>query len=628
MALNMEQWNGSSWDTVDIEAQKFTDFKLQVGYSHPTQLTFTAYQPHQDTPLDPYTPIRFWDDEGDDPGGTPFSDSNPTFLGHVEDVDPGEDGQTIRYTCLDPTARASNEIPIMSAAWSSSTAEGSGTVPRLIFNSTIDNDDDWVFCRAFNQDVGEMMTAIFDDAVLPLRRVFAAASGDDAYTAADLANLDFEPQEKVVSTSEPIRSGIMRLLNDWEPEYRMLFYPGTQKWRFIDIRSATQTTRTLNDFTEDYPILQLRLERSLEGRYTAVKIYGPEALENLDITLGGGGLNDVSTTLPLLDTYGAGGEVRGRDKWQIDDSDKRRIGRLLPTAVFAPSPEFRLGANAFTQFSTWTRSPVFLARYQTSSAGTDAWETVTGWTYDPVNGIIDFKGRYVYRYNYNPDPGDPNYENPVDVRFIYPSFIEPLSVREPDSSYEGTAFDDYDLQNELKIYDEMLAVGFLYGTPVTSATRKAKFDVLARNVLNSKKDVVYTGGMTLEGMDYAFQLLGRRVNIDGIDGDGGALTTGWESINAIVTDVEYDYEQQLTTVQFSTDQEELTARDPSQIKEALKVGAAQIQAFVQTSVQINKRRAFTEFGTPIIGTDVTITGSVTPIIVDPFLGTVDLPEFS
>ena len=628
MTLHLETFNGSTWDTVDLEASRVTDFKLTIGYSHPATLAFTIFNDQHLTPIEPYTAVRFWDDAGSDPDtSTAYSNSNPTFLGFVEDVDPGDDGQSIKYICYDPTARSANQIPIMSVAWTSATAEGNGAVPRLVFNSTIDNDDDYTFCRDFNLEVGEMMTEVFDDALLPLRSLFAAPDASDAYESADLAGMDFEPQEKIVFISEPIRSGIMRLMNDWEPEWRMLFYPGTRKWRFGDITQSSAVTRTLNDFTETHPILQFQLERSLEQRYTAVKIYGPEALENRDITVSGGGLNNVSSTLPLLDTYGAGVEVRGWDKWQVDDADLRRAGRFLPTAILIGSPQYQWAPNSWIQNLMWTRSPTVLVRYKDNNAGTGVWQAVTGWFYDSATGVIDFKGTYIYRFNEDPPIEEailqPEYENPEDVRFIYPSYIDPLSTRVPTSGFEGTAFDDFGLENEYKIYDESLAIGYEYGTPVTSATRLAKFAVLARKILDSKKDVIYTGGMTLEGMDYTFALLDRKVNLDGVDGDGVAKTTGWEAINAIVTDVEYDYEQDVTTVQFSTDQEELVGEDPARIKERLKIGAEFIHRFIDVAVTVSKRRAFTEFGTPIIGSDISVQAFPQTVAIDPFLGTVD-----
>lgn len=633
MTLNLEVYNegAGTWSAVNLTTEGIANFKLQVSYSHPTRLSFVAHQPHQNTPIDPWKAIRFWDDAANDSDGNPFTDSNPTFLGIIEEVNPGDDGHTIQYTALDPTARCANQVTIMSTAWDGADDPGTGAVPRLVYNSTIDNDDDYAFCRDFNVSVGAIIQDLLDDPILRLRALLAAPAADVAYEAADLAGMDYQPQEKVVFTSEGLRSGIMRIMNDWEPAYRMLFNPGSRKWRFADITAGSTVTRTLNDFTETYPILQCRIQRSLENRYTAVKIYGPEALQNTTVTLSGGGLTDVSDG-PVLETYAGGAAVRGKNKWQITDEDKRRIGRILPVPINVPSPEYRWAPNAWTQYSTWSRGPTLLARWKNNSGGSSAWQAVAGWWYDVETGIIDFKDRYVYRYNLNPEIEEgvrqPHYENPVDVKFIYPLYIDPLSVRLPASSWEGTAYTEWGMQNEMAIYDEMLAVGFLYGTYVTSATRLAKFQVLAQKILNIKKDVLHTGGLTLQGLDYTWHMLGRRLNIDGVDGDGSALTTGWESINAIVTDVEYDYEEQQTTIQFSSDQAELAGFDPAEIKEQLKIGAAQVLSFITIAVNVNKRRAYTEFGTPVIGADISISGTTTNLIADPYLGTLENPIFN
>jgi hypothetical protein len=631
MTLRMQTYDSgtSTWNDVDLEAQKISDFKLQIGYSHPSTLSFTIYQPQQSTPIPPYKLLRFWDEGANDADGTAFSASNPTFIGYAEVVNPGDDSNKIEYQCYDPTARAANQVQIMSTAWTDATTEGLGAVPRLVYNSNIDNDDDYAFCRDFGLTVGQIIANLLDDALPRLRELAAAPVGDIAYVAADLTNMNYEPQEKIVFMSEGIRSGIMRIMNDWEPQYRMLFSPKTVQWRFGDITASTTTTRTLNDFTAAHPILQFQLNRNLEGRYTAVKFYGPEALENRTVTLSGGGLIDVDGNAgPTLETYGAGLTVNGKSNWRIADSTRRRIGRILPQEILVNTPEFRWAPNAWTFYTTPSRAPTFEARWNNTSAGHDIWSTIAGWYYDRTTGTITFGSSYVYRYNNNPAPGDPHYENPVDVRFIYPSFIDPLSVRVPSTGYEGTAYTDYGLGNELRIYDEMLAVGFEYGTAVTSATRLAKFQVLAQKILNTKKDVLHTGGMTLEGMDYEFHGLGRRVNVDGVDGDGVSMTTGWESINAIVTDVEYDYEQQVTTIQFSTDQTELTGFDPERIKTALKIGAASLVRWLTFSIDTRKREAFTDFGTPVIGADISITGEQHEVVVDPYFGTIDKPLYN
>jgi hypothetical protein len=51
------------------------------------------------------------------------------------------------------------------------------------------------------------------------------------------------------------------------------------------------------------------------------------------------------------------------------------------------------------------------------------------------------------------------------------------------------------------------------------------------------------------------------------------LTTGWESIAAAVTEVEYDFESGLTTLTFNNDQLELQGEDVAALKSRLKIKA-------------------------------------------------------
>lgn len=631
MALQMEV-GGAAYDMV---ANRVTKIRWAVGYSHPARLTFTLRQAQHTTPIPAYASVKLWDDAALDAGGLAFTTDNPLFYGTAEEIQPGPGSNELQYTCYDITARVASETQVYSDAWASATTVGAGTVPRLLFNAAIDNDDDWVFCRGFNLTVGQMVAVLLDDPLLRLRAFGAAPAADTAYESTDLTGMDFIPQEKVVFTGEPLRSAVMRLIDDWEPNWRMLWNPGSQKWRFGNIGLSPQVTYTLNDFSGSHPVLKLQMDRSLENRFTAVRIYGPEALQNVTVTLSGGGLTALSGG-PILDTYGGTIQVIGQSQWQITDTTKRRMGRMLPTAINAPLEQVRIGPNAWHQQSVWTRTPSLQVRYKNNNAGTDAWQQMTGWWYDPATGILDFNGNYVYRYNPYPQVEgavlQPEYENPEDVQLVYPSYIEALQVRKPAAAaippWEGTAYSVHGLENELAIYDESLAVGFLFGQPVTSATRKAKFEVLAQKILDSKKDVLYHGGMTLEGIDYAFHRLDRRVNIAGVDGDGVAKTTGWEAIKAIVTDCEYDFEEMLTTVQFNSDHSELLGFDAERIKQELKVGAEFISQIVTSYAVMGYHWAHTEWGTRYLAQSMTVGGSVTPVIVDPWFGTVDRVETS
>ena len=316
-------------------------------------------------------------------------------------------------------------------------------------------------------------------------------------------------------------------------------------------------------------------------------------------------------------------------RWQITDANARRVLRFLPTLVYAPHIGAYFGSptTGYTVVSmvfTPTRSPSFQVKFPDNNMGNGEWQTIEGWQLDAKNGIIDFGNQYVHRYN--PEPpisggvDGPNIENPEDVRFIYATPEDTVTARHPTNGFSGTAYSVAGLERTLHLYDEQLAVNYEYFNPETTAARKAQFKTLAERIHAQRSDIVYSGGCTLDGLQYEFQLLDRRINLAGVDENGDALTTGWENINAFLTDAEYDYEQGLTTLQFSSDHLELVGIDPEKEKEDLKVRALNPIYLHFIEVVAQKRRAFTEFGTPVIGADIGIRVDFTKAFQDPTTG--------
>ena len=311
MTLHMQtqQEPFDSYVTVSLDDQKISDIKLQMSYSHPARLSFTVNKPQHLDPLGIGAFIRFWDDSGTNPRTAAAYDAdNPTFEGHIAEVQPGDDANEIHYVAYDPTKRAADDVWVMSEAWAQGTVgsgstnnkpePGTGAVPRLVFNSKIDNDDDYMWERTHDDDVGTMIETILEDSYHPLYWLNAApgdgssAGNGTGYVASDTNAMTFKPQEKQVFESETVRSALERLLQN-EPAYKLLFIPGQRVWRFLDLTAASQTTLTLNEYDGTHKVLSLNLDRSIEGRYTAVKFYGPPAAEQKEVTLKGGGLTDI-----------------------------------------------------------------------------------------------------------------------------------------------------------------------------------------------------------------------------------------------------------------------------------------------------------------------------------------------
>lgn len=578
---------GLGWTTVDLDAVAVHDMKLKVSYSHPAEFSFKCQVAHHTYPLQVKAAIMFYDTDAG------YSFNTPIFEGYIDEVNPGDDGHHVEIICYDPTRKASDEIPIMSLPWEEGNfasgtypPEGAGSVPRLVMNATIDNDDDYAFSRGFNMSVGQQLALLFDDAYWPLHWWNAANNDGYSYVPGQLATMTFQPQEKVVFESEHLRGGIDRLLGTY-PQVRFLFYPGERKWRFGNlVTDTTSSTLTLNDFTPSTPnVLTLQMQRTFEGRYTAVKVYGPEATltethATGDMRCYDGGPESLCngytgwdagnyqleplrrSRVKLEDYSDASGQhsVWAYREWQIVDPTKRK-GAL------------RLNIQYLAGMGDYNFVPTFAPTLECSFDGGFTWMAVGGINVDNTNGICS-TANYMYFWSSHSPPGSTqNYFVPTNWRFTYAHYIEPLWVRWPGSGFQGSAYDVGNIMTERKIYDEMLAVGYEWGVPVTTASRVAQFLQLCATLHDQSNDVVYTGGAVLEGIEYDYLRLGKKVNFAATDADGNALTTGWENVNALLTDVEYDWSNDTTSLSFSSNWMELIGWDVETLKSHLKIRA-------------------------------------------------------
>lgn len=660
MTLRMQYQTLSfgGFTTVDFSAAKIEQVKLRVSDSHPSILTWRMWAPAQQTPIPRLAFVIFWDDAAVDEFGNGFTEHRPIFEGFVEDVKPGDNGHTVEYAAYDPTRRVANEVTIMSTTWQqgvqSSGAVGTkpipgiGAVPRKVINATIDKDPDYAFSTASYQTVGQIIANLLDEQYQPLYWLNAApGDGTDAGNGlayklnsssgtgggTELGSMTFVPQEKTVFESESLRSAISRLMSMYSPCHRMRWQPGERLWRFYDLTQAPQLTLTLNDFTGDYKVMSASLEPSIEQCHTAVEIFGPET--TLVAAPGLEGDEDAFTTqgsapslMPLgtgiiLETYSdASGmhDVVAYTRWQIVDPTKRRGAKLLSRTVtvpmMSPAADEATGQNFFGYQYIPVKSPTLQVSFDFGST----WMTIEGVFWDFQNGIADLVNP-VYAW-YDPAPTPPSTQQffvPNAVRLIYAYYSDPLSVRKPTSGYEGSAYTSAGLTSVLQIYDESLAVGYEYGTPVTTSARRAAFEVLAQQMLDERKNIVWSGGCTLAGLQWDFLSLNRRINFDGVDGDGNTITTNWEAINAFLTDVEYDFEQQLTTLTFSSDQMSLMRVDVDRLKEVLKIRA--LEPLQQFSVFIPLRNYKTWQGN-IIQEAAGVVTTTNTVYVDPISGEV------
>lgn len=563
MALRLftQAVRGGSWTEQDIEDVGLHSFTLQNSTSHPRILKFNAAAGEHEMPIDLNMAVIFFDDTSTQ------TFESPAFEGFVEECAPSPDGPV--YTCYDPTKKVANEVTVMSAPWDDFETEGTGALPRLVLNATIDGggDDDYAYCRDWDVNVGSVIAGLLEDQVEPLRYFNAAPTSGDAYDPDDLSTLTFQPQEKLTFESETIRSAIDRMMVMY-PNVRMQFHPGSDNrlWRFYNITESPTFDLKLNKIEDGQPpVLNLQMTRSLEGRFTAYKFYGPEATALTTVTTEDGSLLPVEDFAHTFEEYPATIFHIGYRQYVIADADKWRSANILPSAYIAG-----MGGYNYSQ----TRSLCLEASFDSGAT----WVSVTGFYYDHRYGTITLPN-YIYFYKDSaatPDAAEQNYFVPDEMRFTYAPYVDPLSLRIPDDgSFAGTAYSIAGRTTTRRIYDEMLAVGWEWGTAVTTLTRVNQFKILAQALLDQTKDIVYSGVAVLDGIWWEFLNLDKRVNFIAYDNDGNELTTGWEDIGAVLTDVEYDFEQMLTSLTFSADLQELLGWDIGSLRMRLKIRAVQ-----------------------------------------------------
>ena len=572
MALHLQHKTlaAGSWTDLDLTADRIGNFVCKFSDSAPASLEFDVVAAQHTLPINLRDLVRFWDDAGTTPDSVAQSSSNPLFEGYVWECEPAE-SNLLKYVAYDPSHMSGREIPVMSAAWdpavgSTPPQPGTGAVPRLIFNSKIDNDVDYAFERASDQTVGGIIQTVLDDAIHPLRWYQAAPGADVAYQTSDLANFDYKPQEKVVSSNESIRAFLDRLTQQHYPEYAFRWEPGTHYWRWYSRLAATQVTVTLNDPdpANGLVALSMELHRSLEGRYPAVKIYGPETTETAIYSTLDGSLS-ITSAPTILETYtysGGTATVNAYTQFQITDAANRRGAKLLPAIATVRESDY---------YWVGTRSPMFECSFDSGNT----WQAVGSLIFDFYNGVINIPdGLYVYFYS--EDLLDPtstqHFWTPNAYRVIWAPYRDPITVRSPTSGYSGTSNTVAGQTSEFHMYDEMLAVGYnRLGVPVTTASRVAQYEKLAAALLAAKKDIVYAGGCLLDGLKYDFCRLNRAINLAAVDEDGVSLTTGWEGIKAVVSDVEYNFADQTTSLTFSQEALNVWGDNVDSLKARLKI---------------------------------------------------------
>ena len=349
--------------------------------------------------------------------------------------------------------------------------------------------------------------------------------------------------------------------------------PNPLEWFTIIFENGdivTVTERSGNMLTFEYPLANNHDDDSRISK-------------TAEQTLRNGGITDLSgTTYPIHGSeWGAGLIVYAPWKFQITNPDERRILRHLRYQYTVPVPGARFGnpTSGYTIISTNFQAadaPVLGVRYRKNNMGDGKFQTLNGFYHEPTTGIIYFAdGLALFRHNPVPPLRvgitGPRHEVPENLQFVYCGPANPLLVRYPETGYAGTAFSVAGIEKTKRISDEMLSLNPLEHPLNTTTDRVAQFTTLAQNLHAQSCDIVYAGGVTLSGLKWDYLLLQKRLNIAAVDADGAPLVTGWEQAGGFLTEAEFSFTEQETTLTINSDQLQLMGIDIAKMKEALAI---------------------------------------------------------
>jgi len=488
----------------DPTAKRISLGSLEVSWDAPRAFRFVEHAPHHAASF------------GVEDDVTLSVEGTVRFRGRIKrvDLEGVPNAERVAYTCLGLRELA-KEISVH---------DPSHGFPRVVFNAPPD-DDDYDAGRSGKQ-VGEIIAWLFDEHADELRAAgVIAAAPAKGYVPDELAELDAVPP-KVVFDSQDFDGALAELMA-FQRGHRYYADPAARTFHFKEVTELPEKTITYN--SPDKPLSAI-LKPSTEGRATAVRIFGPMRPVNETLYLSTGGLTKLWNAAYETDwtwpkcydpdndaTYG-----RVFRRFQVASASKRRIAHSL-------ADPGGLGDNA-----------VALCPQVYRKTADDAWAWVPS-MFDFENGVLLLAQPATVGDEYEAGAA----ECAPDICLVYSYLAEPLSARFPESGYAGTAYTEPTNPVEVvrRFYDENFIL----------PEHTSHYEGLAEQLLRAYKDIVYAGTVELATLDWSLANLGHRLNFTGRDDAGAPVTTGFESLGAMLLGVRYDLAPGRTALSLSTD---------------------------------------------------------------------------
>lgn len=194
-----------------------------------------------------------------------FPTGSVRFTGKImETYAEGDESEHVRYVCVGWRALAQH----VDVQRFGPDEAAPNTFPERIYNAPDDDPDKIYRALGPSATVGAILTNLFDSFLTSLRNEGACHPSTTPYVAGDLSVLTFVPG-KLVLNGMNFEQAVVAVLREQGPAWSF-WVDTTGVWRFYDTRTvATSSTVTIGS-----DVKRSRLNRSLRGKYTAVKVVG------------------------------------------------------------------------------------------------------------------------------------------------------------------------------------------------------------------------------------------------------------------------------------------------------------------------------------------------------------------
>jgi hypothetical protein len=372
------------------------------------------------------------------------------FRGRVQNVQRVGDPSAHRYrfNCVDFRGNGRNVDVVADPS-------GTETAPLRIYNAEPE-DPDFLKCISTGSTVGAILQDLIDThkTIMLAEDALYSTGAGDMYDAGEIAALDFVPG-KIQLREVNIEQALLRVLSEMGKSYAMYVDQVDGKYHFYNIRD----NGTARDVVVDDDAVTHNIQHSVEGCYTALKLYGSvgsgDNVKKAKIGRSGGYDGSGNALSGLSPAWDTSLEPENAGDWDLPSSLGERDYCVQTSESIAPTFSWIYDSSKAFEDDYWIGAKVWFPKL-----GNTTW-TVT----DSDATGVKFGHGIGASPLYDVDPGDPWFiKKETDYVYVFRLYtIDDATARD---IIEGGEFSGIDCCPRLFSY------GFTNDDPAQGTTSK------------------------------------------------------------------------------------------------------------------------------------------------------------